>query len=61
MVRRQRRGLVGKLASRKARNLEQVGVSREGFISDPVDDTLEANAVASLRTSVRGKTATKTP
>jgi hypothetical protein len=61
MVLRSRRGLVGELASWKARNLEQVGVSGDGGAREPDDDTLKTIAVASLRTSVRGKTATKTP
>jgi hypothetical protein len=42
MVRRLCRGLVGKLASRKARNLMQGGDSGDGAASDPVDNTLKA-------------------
>jgi hypothetical protein len=42
MVRRLCTGLVGELASRKARNLEQGGVSGDGGASDPADDTLKA-------------------
>jgi hypothetical protein len=61
MVLRSRRGLVGELASWKARNLEQVGVSGDGGTSESIDDTLKTTAAASLRTSVRGKTATETP
>jgi hypothetical protein len=61
MVLRSRRGLVGELASRKVRNLEQVGASGDGGTSEPVDETLKTIAVASLRTSVWGKTAAKTP
>ena len=54
-------GLVGRLASRKARNLEQVDGSGDGDISEPVDETLKATAAASLHTSVWGKTSTETP
>jgi hypothetical protein len=60
MVRRLCRGLVGKLASWKARNLEQVGVSGDGGTSEPVDDTLKAIAAASLHASAWGKTSAKT-
>jgi hypothetical protein len=42
MVRRLCRGLVGELALRKARNLEQGGGSGDGTTSDPVDETLKA-------------------
>jgi hypothetical protein len=55
MVRRLSRGLVGRLASRKARKLEQVGVSGDGGISEPVDETLKAIAAANLHASVWGK------
>jgi hypothetical protein len=61
MVRRLYRGLVGRLASRKARNLEQVDVSGDGGISEPVDETLKAIAAASLHASVWGKTSARTP
>jgi hypothetical protein len=61
MVLRSQRGLVRELASWKVRNLEQVGAPGDGGTSKPSDETLKTIVVASLHTSVWGKTATKTP
>jgi hypothetical protein len=51
--------LVGKLAFRKARNLEQVGGSGDGIISAPAGNTLETIAGISSPASAEEKRPTE--